>query len=239
MAYERDDLATAQHYLRRGLDLARQVGDPGLIDYGLARLGQTALEQGDLSESRQCFAEGLALARETGDRYGMGLALIGLGYVDLLCGHPEEAQLQLQEGQALSAEIGDLDQVARAGCYLGELAFTGGDLEAARRYFQAVVQLGTAGKVSLRWPTALVGLARVSLRVSPTLPGLREQALALALLLDQPERSRQCRLRAQALRTELESQLTPQRVEAVRQQAQGQSLEAFATALFEPAILSD
>lgn len=230
VAYERDDLAAAQDYLVRGLDIARRVGDPRLIAYGLAHLGQLTLDRGDPPQARQCFVEGLSLARETGDRYDIGLALVGLGRVALLAGQAGEAQSQLQAGQALFAEIGDLEQVARAGYYLGELALAGGDLEAARRYFQAVVQLRATGKATRRWPAALVGLAWVSLRAGPAAPSLRERALGLALLLDHPNCNRYCRLQAQALRAAMEAQLTPEQVDAVRAQAHSHSLEDFVAA---------
>jgi tetratricopeptide (TPR) repeat protein len=239
VAYERDDLATARGYLGRALDLARRLGDPRLIAYGLAHLGRANLEQGDLLQARQCFAEGLDLARETGDRYDLGLALVGLGCVLRLAGQPAEAQSLLQAGQALFTEIGDRYQVARVGCYLGELALAGGDFEAARQYFQAVVYLGAVDKTLVRFPTALIGLARVSLHADPVATVLREQALGLALLLDRPEHNRHCRLQAQALRAEMEAELTPQQVEAVHQQVQAQSLEALRTVLLAPARWTD
>ena len=238
VAYERDDLASAEGYLRRGLDLARRLGDPRLIAYDLARLGQVNLEQEELPQAQQCFAECLALARETGDRYDLGLALVGLGCVALLAGQAADARALLQAGRALFTEIGDLHQVDRAGYYLGDLALAEDDIGAAHQYFQAVVPLGGVGKIFLRFPAALIGLARVSLLTDPAAV-LREQALGLALLLDQPAYSRQCRLQARALRTEMEAELTPQQVEAVHQQAQGQSLEAFATVLLIPAMLAD
>jgi predicted ATPase/DNA-binding XRE family transcriptional regulator len=238
VAYERDDLVTARGDLGRALDLARRLGDPRLIAYDLAHLGQANLEQGDLLQARQCFAEGLDLARATGDRYDLGLALVGLGCVVRLAGQAAEAQSLLQAGQALFTEIGDLYQVGRAGCYLGELALTGGDMEAARQYFQAVVHLRAVGKILVSFPAALIGLARVNLHTNPA-PALREQALGLALLLDQPERGRHCRLQAQALRAEMEAELMPQQVEAVHQQAQGQSLEAFTTVLLARGVLPD
>jgi predicted ATPase/transcriptional regulator with XRE-family HTH domain len=230
LAYERDDLAGAQGYLIQGLDLARGLGDARLIAYGLAHLGQTALDQGDLLQAQQCFSESLALARATGDRYDMGLALVGLGCLALRVGAISEAQAQLRTGQALFAEIGDLAQMGRAGCCLGELALAGGDLEAARRHFESAIQLGGAGQGPLRWPAALIGLAWVSLYARPGELAVREQALGLALMLDQPERGRQCRLRAQALRAELEPDFSPQQVDAVRAQAHNQPLDAFIAA---------
>ena len=239
VAYEHDEIATAARHLRQGLDISRRLGDPRLIAYSLAYLGQAALDRGALDEARLNFGEGLSLARETGDRYNIGLALVGLGRAALMSGQANEAQLRLQASQALFAEISEPDQLAQANINLGDLALACGDLEDARRSFVLVVRLGMAGKAPLRWAAALIGLARVNLRTDPQAPAPRERALGLALLLDQPERNRQCRQRAQALRAEMESLLTPERMEAVRQQARGQSLEAFAAALLEAGIAPD
>jgi predicted ATPase/DNA-binding XRE family transcriptional regulator len=224
---EAGDLDAAREYLQRGLEIARRLGDPRLIAYSLANLGQIALETGSLHEAWQCFEEGLSLARETGDRYDCGLALVGLGRVALLAGRAEQAQAQLQTGRALFAEIGDLDQLGRTDCCLGELALRCGDLAAAHRCFQAAVALGADKQLPLHFPLALIGLARVRLRASPADPAMRERALGLALLVDQPQRSRQCRLQAQALYEELEPTFAPEQVDVLRRQVPSQTLEAF------------
>jgi predicted ATPase/DNA-binding XRE family transcriptional regulator len=126
-AYRAGDLALAEHFFERQLELGEQLDVPGWVLNGLSMLGHLALERGDLSRAEEYLERTLALARSMKIK------------TDILGGQA----IVLQDMGLAAYEQGDYTRAYSLGCQA--LSFFDEEGEMQRRYTQHLY----LGRVSL------------------------------------------------------------------------------------------
>ena len=117
-AYGAGDLALAEHFFARQLELGEQLGAPGWVLNGLCMLGHLALERGDLNRAAELLTHALPRARSLGIK------------TDILGGQA----VILQDMGLLAYEQGDYARAYALGCQA--LFFFDEEGEMWRRYTQ-------------------------------------------------------------------------------------------------------
>jgi tetratricopeptide (TPR) repeat protein len=200
----------------------RAVGDPRFIAYGLNFLGQSALALGRFDEARKALEESVELNTSVGARWNLGHAFQGLGAVAQAQGeHRRAADLFLKAVDTFT-ELGGLFYIGQSLAQMGRSLFAlGNDVEAERIWRESLRIAAEIRGVPVVLE-ALVGIA--SLRAKR---GETQSAFELLLIaLNHPACDQETKNRADRLRAELETQLTPTQIEAIRVRAGEKSFEA-------------
>ncbi len=214
--------AEAYEQMRAGLAMWRALGDPRVTALGLNYLSPTAITLGRYEEAQAFLQESLALSTQVGDRWGMGTAYRHLGLLALARGDITEAQFNIQKSLDLFAGFITGWDVVRSLAYLGEAAAAAGDGSEARRIFLDALHLAMEAQATSLALDLLVGLADLQARA-----GEAEQALTFSIcVLRHTASAQEAKDRAEQLRGQLESQLTPQQIEAVEARSQTKSFDA-------------
>jgi predicted ATPase/DNA-binding XRE family transcriptional regulator len=199
----------------------RAIGDPRFTAIGLNNLSWSASRLGRYDEARAALEESVALGISVGDRWGLGFAYRGLGIVAQAQGEHLQAVDMFRKSLDTLTELGARQDVARVLAEMSRSVFAlGNDTEAGRVWRESLrIAVETRGTfVALE---ALVGLASLQAK-----RGDVEHAIELLLIiLNHPASMQDTKNRAEILRVELESRLTPQQIQAVQAQAQKQSLD--------------
>jgi tetratricopeptide (TPR) repeat protein len=221
VAHELGDYLEAYQLLHEWLTAAHLIGDPHLMSFSGNLFIRTAQALGRVTEAEVALQEGLSHVTEIGDRWGMGLRLVRMAVAALLAGEYVEAQRLFDESVVLYREIGDQWGWSRVLNLRGYFALLTGDVALARQVFLQAAQISLAAGVMPNVMDALAGLCSCCAQ-----EGQRERALELALLVLQHSASPQdSKDRVENLRSELETQLTPQQVDSARERAVGRSLQ--------------
>jgi tetratricopeptide (TPR) repeat protein len=154
--------------------------------------------------------------------WGLGAAYRGLGIVAQAHGQHQQAVVMFRKGLDTFTELGGSWWVARVLAEMGSsMLALGNEAEAGRVWRKSLrIALDSGGT-----PVALEGLAGfASLQ---TKQGEREDALELLLIvLNHLASFQETKDRAEALRAELEAQLTRKQVEAAERRAKAKTFEA-------------
>jgi predicted ATPase/transcriptional regulator with XRE-family HTH domain len=210
-----------------GLAMWRALGDPRHTALGLNFISPTAIQLGRLEEAQVFLQESLALSTQVGDRWGMGTAYRNLGLAALAQGDIPEAQSLILKSLDLFTEFVTGWDIVQSLVYLGEATAAAGDSSEARRIFLEALHLATEAQATPLALDALVGLAQQQARA-----GEAQQALELSMcVLSHSASTQEAKDRAQQLRAQLKSQLTPQQVEAVQERAQTRTFALLVTEL--------
>ncbi len=210
-----------------GLAIWRALGDSRATALGLNWLSPTAIQLGRYEEAQAFLQESLALSTQVGDRWGMGTAYRHLGLAAMAQGSLIEAQSLLHKSLELFAELGTRWDMARSLIYLGEATAAADDTSEARQIFLDALQLAMELQAIPLALDALMGLAHLQART-----GKAEAAFELSICVASHSSSTQeAKTRADHLRAELRSQLTPQQIEALQARAQIKSLDVLVTEL--------
>jgi predicted ATPase/transcriptional regulator with XRE-family HTH domain len=199
-----------------GLARWRALGDPRYTALGLNFISRTAIKLGHYEDAQAFLQESLNLCTQLGDRWGRGTAYRYLGLCALAQGHIEEAQSLIQKSLDIFTAFVSGWDIVQSLIFLGQATEAAGDVSEARRIFLDALDLALeAHLISLALDT-LVGLAELQSRA-----GEAEQALALSLCVSGHAASTQeAKERAEQLRQQLASHLTPQKIELIGAQAQ-------------------
>jgi tetratricopeptide (TPR) repeat protein len=148
--------------LARYQGLESQTGIAHVLD----SLGKTNYLLGDYEEAEACFNESLERFAELDDRRGKAKALSGLATVALARGGPDLAQAHAlaSESLAIDRTIGHRLEVARQLILLGEVALAESSVQQAEKHFREGLTTAQHIGFSAGTPTALDGLAQVSLQ---------------------------------------------------------------------------
>jgi predicted ATPase/transcriptional regulator with XRE-family HTH domain len=210
-----------------GLAMWRVLGDPRYTALGLNFISPTAIKLGRHEEAGAYLQESLMLCTQIGDRWGMGTAYRNMGLAALAQGDISEAQSLLHTSLDLFTEFVTGWDIVLSLVYLGEATAAAGDSSGARRIFLEALHLAMEAQATLLALSALVGLAQQQARA-----GEAEQALELSIcILSHSASTQETKDRAEQLRTQLESQLTPYQVEAVQERTQTKTFAALVTEL--------
>jgi predicted ATPase/class 3 adenylate cyclase len=135
------------------VQLARQLGDDGVLGFSLAVLALASVYWGDTALAQAAAEEALALARPRNDVDVVGMAFGALALVRLTAFHkPAEARAIVAEGLHLARQQGDPWNIAQATLGVGRFASAGGDLDEARARIEEAIELfrqvGDLGQVN-------------------------------------------------------------------------------------------
>jgi predicted ATPase/transcriptional regulator with XRE-family HTH domain len=212
----------------------RIIGDPRLTAFGLRILSQSALALGRYDEARVALEESAALNRSVGDRWGLGSAYRGLGVVAQVQGDHQQAVVMFRKSLDTFTELGGSWWVARVLAEKGRSVFALGNAAEAGRVWRESLRIAIETRSTPVALEALAGLASLQAK-----QGDREHALELLLIvLNHPASFQETKNRAAHLRTQLESQLTNQQVEATQARVKVKTLESASDEILERAELT-
>ncbi len=212
-----------------GLAMWRELGDPRYTALGLNFISPAAIKLGHYEEAQAFLQESLALCTQVGDRWGIGTAYRYLGLCALAQGDIAAAQALIQKSLDLFTEFVTGWDIVLSLVYLGEAKAAAGDVSEARLIFLDALRLAMEAQVTPLALDALTGLAYLQARA-----GEAERALELSIcVLSHAASTHEAKARAEGLRAQLESQMTPQQIEAVRAQTQARSLDALVKELLD------
>ncbi len=101
------DLDLAGEYYRRGLELARGIGDSSVLAESLNRVGNLHMNRAQASEALACHREALALFREADDRRGIAQTLDLLGIVSYQLAEVIQGADYLEQAVPILRELDD------------------------------------------------------------------------------------------------------------------------------------
>jgi len=147
----------AERAYRRGLVLARELGDRRLVGRVVGNLGYNAGERGDARAALPYFEEALVTAREIGDRQGELIQWANVGWARGRLGEHAAAERDLRRAIALSEVAGATALLANATGDLAEAlrgqGRAGEAREAALRALALARQVGETAVAGEAWRT--------------------------------------------------------------------------------------
>jgi tetratricopeptide (TPR) repeat protein len=205
-----------------GLAKWRALGDPRHTALGLNFISPTAITLGHHAEAGEFLQESLMLCTQVGDRWGTGTAYRYLGLLALARGDFTEAQSLIHKSLDLFKEFVTGWDIVQSLVYLGQATAAAGDLSEASRVYLGALDLAMEARTTPLTLDVLIGLADVQARV-----GEVEQALELSMCVASHSASTQdAKDRAEHLRSQLESELTPEQSAAVHARARAKAFDA-------------
>jgi predicted ATPase/transcriptional regulator with XRE-family HTH domain len=223
VAIEQGEYNRALQYLSEALDMLRQLGDPSMTAHALSYLGRAMQLMGEYPEAAKLLQEGLQLSRENGYHVAMGLALVGLGKIAYVEGHYEEAQPFFSESASLFQDIGDTHRLSRTLYHRGLNLMALGDSAGAQNDFCIALRLAYKGGFTPSTLNALTGLAALESQQKAS-----QQIFELVLYIVQhPGSTQETKSLAKQIQIEVEAKLSPEQLEAARQNIELQSLDEF------------
>ena len=219
---DQGDYAEAYRIFTEAMQICRSLGDPRLISLVAGYLGQTANTLGRLEEVQDLLREGLQAAAETNDRFGIALAGVRMALAAHARGNDVNARRMLKESIQHFREAGDAWFLSHALNLEGKIELSAGELAQAQKSFTEAGKVASEIQALPMLLDAVAGLAALD-----AARGRHERALEWTLhILQHPSSTQGTRNRTEGLRLQLESQLTPQQIEAIRLRGQSITLEA-------------
>ena len=219
------DMSDKPEHAHEGLQSAvaewRLIGDLRMTAFGLRLLSHSAFVLERYNEAHAVLEESVALNSSVGDRWGLGAAYRGLGIVAQALGQHQEAVVMLGKSLDTFTELGGSWWVARVLTDMSRSVFALGNHTEARRVLRESLRIATEIHAT---PVALEALA--SFASVQAEPDDIENALELLLIvLNHPASLQETKSRADHLRAELATQLTPTQIEAIRVRTGEKSFE--------------
>jgi predicted ATPase/transcriptional regulator with XRE-family HTH domain len=221
--YQQGNFAEAYRQMKESLTIWRTVGDPRGLIFCMLYLSSAALARGKTEIAESFLEESNAIAIGKMDRWAHAFGLDLLGQASRSKGQNEEALDLFRKSLALSQEIGDQWAGTQTLIHVAEAESALGFKENSKRLFLEAY----ANAHQSKWiPTVLEVL--VSFILSDTERPKDLKLAAILAVLAHPAASPNIRLRAEKLRAELESQLTPEQIEDIKRLSLNKPVEAFA-----------
>ena len=218
---DQGDYAESYRLLSEALQLCRALGDPRLIALSAGYLGQTAQTLGRLDEVPDLLREGLRAASETNDRFGIALAGVRMAVATQARGNQVEARRLLKESIEHFRESGDTWFLSHALNLEGKFALASGEYAQADKSFRRAGEVAWSIQALPMLLDAFIGLAMLESQEGHT-----ERAFEWVVhSLGHPASTQDTKNRAEKLRLELEAQLSSQKIESIKRQAQSRRLE--------------
>ncbi|HEX9028390.1 MAG TPA: tetratricopeptide repeat protein [Anaerolineales bacterium] len=211
----------ARQFYRESLALCEEIGAQSGLAATLNNLGDIAREIGDLGEARKYLNRSIEIYQQIGDRYGLSVVLANLGEVAYRQEQFQEARNLHEQSLAICEQTGNRLGVAHSLAGLGALACAQGQYPEAEKYYLQALKLAVENRATPLVLETLVGIAVLSSQV-----GEKARALELLLVaLQNPATMKVNREEAEALRTLLESQLSPLVIQEAKKEGQSKPLE--------------
>jgi len=213
---------TAYECLKESAAVMRSINHPRGTAINLSRLGLAALRLGKLDEAQKSLEASLETTRKLHDGWGTGNALNYLGWLALKQGNLERAESCMRESVKLAEEDGDQILLAWTLTDMGFILHERNGDPGVREVFMHALQVALHSQNIPAALYALVGIANVEAET-----GSVEHALQLSRYSQgHPSSNYQTKSRAEKLCGELETELTPEQIEAARLRAQSITLDA-------------
>jgi len=217
----------AYQQFQEAMAICEKMKDPYQTLLTGAMFSRTAQALGRLTETQDLLRENLQIARESGNRWGIGLGLEQLAANAQAMGDHAEARRLLGESAAIYREIGDPWSLSRALNSLSQLALAQSDIAEAESSAIIALKAARETEYNLNALEALAALAEIHARLGRSLSAF-EMAL---FVLNHSASSQKAKDRAEKLLADLETQLTPEQIEAARSRAQSMTLDSLAREL--------
>ncbi|MET9269030.1 adenylate/guanylate cyclase domain-containing protein [Kribbella sp. NPDC003557] len=137
----------AEEVAARSVEMARSLGDPAGIAYGMTVLGSMQGQRGDTRAARATLTEAVERLRPLDDQWRLARVLNHLGGIEEDLGNFEHAEELLRESLRITESHGDVHELAVVGQNLAYLLTLAGRLdeagELARDLVPTVVALGS------------------------------------------------------------------------------------------------
>ena len=137
----------AEEVAAHSVEMARRLGDPAGIAYGMTVLGSMQGQRGDTRAARATLTEAVARLRSLDDEWRLARVLNHLGGIEEDLGNFEQAEELLRESLRITESQGDVHELAVVGQNLAYLLTLAGRLdeagELARGLVPTVVALGS------------------------------------------------------------------------------------------------
>jgi predicted ATPase/transcriptional regulator with XRE-family HTH domain len=216
------NIQEVRHLLQESLTIAEALRDRWSMALALATLGIVAYAEGEHREAHSLLRRSLEAARAVGDPRRLVVSLSYLGAAAHAIGEYAEARQMLRESLAISRVTGDRWGMMLALTNLGDATYALGTYPEAWQAFREALQTAIEAQAIPIAMEALVGLASLMAK-----DGATEQAVEWSVhILQHPANAKKAKDRAERLRAELESQLTPQQLETIQACVQAKTFEA-------------
>ncbi|TQJ11310.1 ATP-binding protein [Kribbella jejuensis] len=143
------EIERAHEVTTRSLQLARDLGDPAGVAFGLTVLGSVQRAQGDLEAARTTLTDAVGRLRALDEPWRLARVLGHLGGIEEELGNFGPAEELLREALTRTEELGDVHEIAAQGQNLAYLLILAGRLsEAADLVLElrpTVLALGSPG----------------------------------------------------------------------------------------------
>jgi DNA-binding CsgD family transcriptional regulator len=151
--WEGHDYLEAHAYYRRALDLARALGDAGLLARSLNRLGSWESNAEQVQEAKQHHREALEIYRQLPDRRGIATTLDLLGSATWSGGDPVAAEPLFREAAALCREHDDRPTLIS--CLVYQMVCGGAGATETLYHASSLVEAQQAGEEAVRIARAI------------------------------------------------------------------------------------
>ncbi len=144
VALERGDLAAAEGWYRKALEIFEALGDRPGMGASYHQLGMVAQKRGDLAAAEGWCRKALEIYKALGDRPHMAMVYHQLGIVAQLQGDVAAAEGWYREALEISESLGDRPHMAMGYHQLGTVAQWRGDLAAAEGWYRKALEIKEA-----------------------------------------------------------------------------------------------
>jgi len=185
---------------------------------------QVAMRLKCLPDLYQPLTGSLALYEQSGDRWISAVTHSNLGTVLAAMGEMEEARSHVAQSLLLFKDLGSQADMAFTHLRYGRIEVVANDVAQAEHHLREAIRIGQSAQAYMAVAEAALDLANVWANDDKT----AAKSFRLCLyLIGQPLARIDLRTKAEQLRTQLETRLTPEQIEFARMQANAQSLESF------------
>jgi tetratricopeptide (TPR) repeat protein len=207
----------------------RVIGDPRLTAIALQNLSWMAVRLALYDEAREALEESVLINTSIGDRWNLGFAYRGLGLIAQAQGQHLQATDLFRKSLDMFTEIGARQDSARVLVEMSSSIFAQGNDAEAEHGLREALHLTRETQGTFVALDALVGIATIKAK-----QGNLEQALELSLIvLGHPASLQETKNRADRLRADLDSQLTPVQIKVIYSDAGKKTFDAFVDELLK------
>ncbi len=228
------DQRRAEELSEEAVARARTLGDPRAISAALNVLASVAAAGGEHERSVAHNEEALALRRSLGDRLLIVDSAYNLGEAAFFQGDAHRARSALEEALDLARELGDRLHAAAATCLLGELALREGDLRRAGELLRESLTMYVELADDRTCAECLCALAGVAAAEGAPEQAARLWGAADSLRADAPLREHELEIVGR-FGPPLAAELGAARLEELREEGAGVSLDTLAAPALPPA----
>lgn len=222
IAYHRGEYEKSEKILQEAQHISQKFDDRFYLSVVLNDLSRVSFALKHYQEAKQMLHNMLDIHHDFGSQFIVAYAYGTLGMIEFQQGHLSEAYETIHKGLTILSDIGERVILARAQWQLGKIATALANYEIARQHFHTALSL-TKNKQAIDFDVLNTILAIATLFASQ---GKLERALQLTMMVyQQTEISRNIQSEAQDLLDKLKSELAPEMVASIQNDAKTSKLE--------------